>query len=338
MAIYLGRDSLINKKVNASNLTSNLKKGLDGEIAVGDLLERFLPEDTYLISHPIIGKYEPDFLVISPRYGFRLIEVKHWELKPIKSALPNGTFEFVEDIRNPLDQVRKHIEDLNAYLLSTCPEINSPYQLIGCAVVNYGFCKNDFVTKFSSNWNPTATQDYFNFHIFKDQLNQKIDRILHSATKYPGSSPKLSNEFIKAICSKLCISEKYATDIEIEMITETKRITNEFAEQLKEQDQKNKILYEIIEKNIVIPPEPKRKGKLILALAGALLTIILLFAFNNIELVTQHSGQRIKGNINAKGEKIYHVPSGKYYDSTIPEEWFLTEKDAQQAGFRRSQM
>lgn len=48
-------------------------------------------------------------------------------------------------------------------------------------------------------------------------------------------------------------------------------------------------------------------------------------------------GQKIKGNINAKGEKIYHMPGGKYYDATIPEEWFDSEKDAQSAGFRRSQ-
>lgn len=44
----------------------------------------------------------------------------------------------------------------------------------------------------------------------------------------------------------------------------------------------------------------------------------------------------IKGNINSKGEKIYHLPGGAYYDSTIPEVWFKTEKEAQEAGFRPS--
>lgn len=44
----------------------------------------------------------------------------------------------------------------------------------------------------------------------------------------------------------------------------------------------------------------------------------------------------IKGNINSKGEKIYHVPGGRYYNKTIPEETFATEEDALLAGYRRS--
>lgn len=45
---------------------------------------------------------------------------------------------------------------------------------------------------------------------------------------------------------------------------------------------------------------------------------------------------KIKGNINSKGEKIYHMSGGAYYDRTIPEVWFSTEEEAQAAGFRRS--
>ncbi|KYH29222.1 MULTISPECIES: ComEC/Rec2 family competence protein [Clostridium] len=44
----------------------------------------------------------------------------------------------------------------------------------------------------------------------------------------------------------------------------------------------------------------------------------------------------IKGNINSKGEKIYHLPGGAYYDKTIPEVWFNTEEEARAAGFRPS--
>ena len=49
------------------------------------------------------------------------------------------------------------------------------------------------------------------------------------------------------------------------------------------------------------------------------------------------SNPDIKGNINSKGQKIYHVPDGKFYDITKPEEMFCTEQDALQAGFRKSQ-
>ena len=46
----------------------------------------------------------------------------------------------------------------------------------------------------------------------------------------------------------------------------------------------------------------------------------------------------IKGNINSKGEKIYHVPGSSSYDSTkidtkAGERWFCTEYDAIRAGW-----
>lgn len=49
----------------------------------------------------------------------------------------------------------------------------------------------------------------------------------------------------------------------------------------------------------------------------------------------------IKGNINRKGEKIYHLPDGQYYEKTkINEEkgerWFKTESEAINAGWRKS--
>ncbi|EKN68653.1 thermonuclease family protein [Schinkia azotoformans] len=42
----------------------------------------------------------------------------------------------------------------------------------------------------------------------------------------------------------------------------------------------------------------------------------------------------IKGNINSKGEKIYHTPSSRSYNQTKPEIWFCTEEEAIAAGFR----
>ena len=45
-------------------------------------------------------------------------------------------------------------------------------------------------------------------------------------------------------------------------------------------------------------------------------------------------GKPIKGNINSKGEKIYHVPGSPSYERTVPEVWFATEEEAQAAGFR----
>lgn len=49
---------------------------------------------------------------------------------------------------------------------------------------------------------------------------------------------------------------------------------------------------------------------------------------------TPPEGKAIKGNINAKGEKIYHVPGSASYEQTKAEMWFATEEEAQAAGFR----
>ncbi|GGG13081.1 thermonuclease family protein [Paenibacillus abyssi] len=43
---------------------------------------------------------------------------------------------------------------------------------------------------------------------------------------------------------------------------------------------------------------------------------------------------QIKGNINSRNERIYHVPGSRSYEQTIAEMMFCTEKEAEQAGFR----
>jgi micrococcal nuclease len=54
---------------------------------------------------------------------------------------------------------------------------------------------------------------------------------------------------------------------------------------------------------------------------------------------TPSPGCRIKGNINAKGEKIYHLPGSRDYEKTViepakGERWFCTEAEANLAGWR----
>lgn len=59
---------------------------------------------------------------------------------------------------------------------------------------------------------------------------------------------------------------------------------------------------------------------------------------------TQTPGEcTIKGNISSSGEKIYHIPSQRYYEKTKIEEnkgerWFCTEDEAQTAGWRKSKI
>lgn len=52
--------------------------------------------------------------------------------------------------------------------------------------------------------------------------------------------------------------------------------------------------------------------------------------------VTACQNPQIKGNINAKNEKIYHTPESRSYAQTKPEMMFCTEEEAVKAGFRKA--
>ncbi|TYS59138.1 hypothetical protein FZC74_10390 [Sutcliffiella horikoshii] len=58
-----------------------------------------------------------------------------------------------------------------------------------------------------------------------------------------------------------------------------------------------------------------------------------------VEVNSQEAPQEkplIKANKNARGEYIYHVPGGVFYNRTTPVEWFHTEEEAQAKGYRKS--
>lgn len=47
------------------------------------------------------------------------------------------------------------------------------------------------------------------------------------------------------------------------------------------------------------------------------------------------NGEGIKGHIDKKGVKIYHLPGDPYYNRTTHvAQWFFTTKDAEAAGYR----
>lgn len=57
----------------------------------------------------------------------------------------------------------------------------------------------------------------------------------------------------------------------------------------------------------------------------------------------QNQNCQIKGNISSSGEKIYHMPTQRYYDTTVIDEskgerWFCTEQAAIAAGWRKSKI
>ena len=84
MGIFIGREELIEAKSEIHNYNSNVIKGIEAELWVGDKLTKHLPEDTFIVTHPQIGKYCPDFIVFSPTFGIRIVEVKNWNIQNVK--------------------------------------------------------------------------------------------------------------------------------------------------------------------------------------------------------------------------------------------------------------
>ncbi|MEK4228518.1 thermonuclease family protein [Solibacillus sp. FSL H8-0538] len=54
---------------------------------------------------------------------------------------------------------------------------------------------------------------------------------------------------------------------------------------------------------------------------------------DNLNNTSSNSSCEIKGNINSKGNKIYHMPGQRDYENTVAEEMFCTEEEAEAAGF-----
>lgn len=55
---------------------------------------------------------------------------------------------------------------------------------------------------------------------------------------------------------------------------------------------------------------------------------------SSTEKQPESSDCRIKGNINRSGDKIYLLPEEGSYSQTNPEQWFCSEQEARDAGFR----
>ncbi len=87
---------------------------LGGEQRVYKLLQK-LPEECLCYHEPRVSGYHPDFIVIMPRYGVLVIEVKGWYPATILKAdnhsitLKNRKNENETDVVNPIEQARRYM-------------------------------------------------------------------------------------------------------------------------------------------------------------------------------------------------------------------------------------
>ena len=126
---------------------SNIDKRCDnaGERNTLHQLKRCLSDD-YMVWHnvPIGPKArQPDFVILSPRRGLLILEVKHWNL----SSLLTFTHDSVElstpggpkQVDHPLRQARNYAFELNQ-VLERDPALSSDSDLFkGKSVVPYGW-------------------------------------------------------------------------------------------------------------------------------------------------------------------------------------------------------
>lgn len=311
MAKFIGRDMLHDHLDQVSSRTNNELKGLRGEIEVGDLLANHLPEDTYVIAQPVIGKYEPDFLVISPRYGFRLIEVKNWKLNYINNIQSNGAFSIADRMNNPLQQVRKHADDLKGYLLSN-HNLGESHKLIGYVNIQYGFNRRD-IQKFVKGWNRNNAEDFFTFHLFKDELNSDLDERLAKANKFRTNAIPKSR--IEDIVRNIRVSNKTLSEDEINFkikseemdrrAEELRQLTNQTKQMLEEQKKSDRVETITQHEEPNSNPLPKSNSNRIYWLLGSVVAVLLI-----VFVISQDGNREPLTSTQVQGEQNTPIIQG----------------------------
>lgn len=210
MAILKGKAELLKSLQEAKRPQD--RKGLEAEIKVGDILSKYLPENTYIIAQPEIGELQPDFLIIDPKYGFRLVEVKNINLTNIKGVLSNGVLQTGFGNKNPLSQVKAHVEGLNNYLVANHPNLGlgDPFKSIGYCVIHLGFSKRSFEYKFANqinNWTSEDRRDFYKYHLFSEQLDSGIVEAIERATKFRVSGYILTDKVQTEIVESIKVSQ-----------------------------------------------------------------------------------------------------------------------------------
>jgi hypothetical protein len=80
--------------------------------------------------------------------------------------------------------------------------------------------------------------------------------------------------------------------------------------------------------------------------AHTIAAVTLIFAALLLPVASgagENDACNIKGNVNTRGERIYHMPGQRYYDDTViaashGERWFCSEEEARKAGWRKSKV
>ena len=118
MGKTFGLDELRKKISRFGPLTNNELKGLEGERDVLIKLEKYLNDDSVIISDPYLQGHRADILIIDNDLGFIFVEVKNWSRKSLEEVDSNGLFTMKWGQERPLRQTEQYQNQLKQIILS----------------------------------------------------------------------------------------------------------------------------------------------------------------------------------------------------------------------------
>jgi hypothetical protein len=310
MAQFIGKRQL-EEKLSSKGLSNNVIKGFKGELRVGELLAQYLPTDTFVIAHPAIGKYDPDFLIISPEYGFRLVEVKNWNIENIDEIHSNGAIKIYNSLQNPLKQVKNHSEEFNGYIQSLgIPALRDPFRVVGYTVIHNSFTRDQIKRKING-WELNNKEDFFRFHIFSDQLGNEMSSLLKRATKFQVANTNkiLPDPVIERILNSITVTNDITYDAVLEFNNKLIEVDNKLSTldaSIKDLQQRSQSA-RMEELNRPIRPENSRSNKpwVYVAIVLMLLLIIsMLIAYQPSTESTSENSDPVYNNVEQINNKV----------------------------------
>jgi len=155
----------------------------EGERKIASYLNSNLPEDWEIYVQPFLNGSRPDIVILNPKIGIMIIEVKDWELENYffkNETLYVNTIKGAHYVENPINQARHYRDNLISLIPRLDEIIREDFRLISIGVYLHRENEND-IKKFFSNGPNIYDNEIL---LGKDGLNiSKIENVFNKGTK-----------------------------------------------------------------------------------------------------------------------------------------------------------
>lgn len=338
MANVLGFAELVESRKTLSDMSKYLLKGVDGEIRAVEYFNENLEDDITIVCHPQIGNLDPDIIIYIPGYGFRIVEVKNWNLTNVSSYEYNGLAKVNESTSNPINQVKKHLEVFNQYLQTSHKE--DQYKSIGYFVFHIGFTENEFHDKFMRSWDKKSKDDFIKHYLFSNSNKNDLKDKLIKCSKYPAKQlTSFMDEKNISLLKSMSISDFKLS--EIELLIEATNVNKDQFDALVLKSNNSEILYvkseqkldEIInhiktEKDDRLIKNKKNRFVKLILLAFLIFIFMALFYYGGQMIKSDRSNSEI--SLNSNDEVSISVKVEKFaFDKNSKTKFLECEYDGQ---------